>query len=430
MNNKRWSLVILSVLLTTFMLFSLGCTGSTPEEEKVMEEVVEILTEDDSEDSADTSAADEPEKEEVEDTPIPLYSFEETYDYPPMASLDEYTNIIGLTDADKEKLDVRLDIEGNNVWAGGPDVEGVPPSAEPYSDIIFTARGTFDYPPDYTGLPVNGMHTCGYYNYEVPTWVSCPQGLDTTDVSRWHVVMVGFNGIVPMMHDTRHGMVTVAMILENNPQGIFEPQAANPQDHFRGTNTWLTNQYIIGEPWEANAYDSNWNPLHVNFFTVFYKNIAVFYLSADDVQLEYPFGRPTCDWANPDAYKSSFSGDTEFGDAIIDPTQWGIGSQIFMRNNTKAVSFLPEGYSLCSHGGCFMNYGDSYAGAGNNFASCECSGCTNQPGCDCALFTNDSSYFEFNFPRMKEVPWEYVADANQKTLLDPKANYNCFCVSK
>lgn len=433
MNKKQWSLVILSVFLTILMLFNLGCAGSSPEEEKVMEEVVEILTEDDSEDSADTSAADEPEKEEVEDTPIPRYSFVETYDYPPMASLDEYTNIIGLTDADKEKLDVRLDIEGNNVWGGGLDVEGVPPSAEPYSDIIFTARGTFDYPPDYTGLPVNGMHTCGYYNYEVPTWVSCPQGLDTTDVSRWHVIYVGFGDTVPISHDTRYGTVALAMILANDPLGIYVPHEEYPQDHFGGANVRLINRSAPGEDWESNAYDSDWNLLDVDFFTAFYKNIAAFYVSAADVELEYPFGRPTCDWADPNDYQNSFSGDTEFGDATIPPTQWQASSHIVYNSATRNDGKLPEGYSLCSYGNCFMNYGDSLPREGNNFVSCECSGCTNQTGCDCALFTNNvykTIDLWFTDPKLELEQWEHVADANQKTLLNPAIHYSCFCVSK
>ncbi|MGB2957105.1 MAG: hypothetical protein WBB64_14195 [Anaerolineales bacterium] len=422
MNKRNWVLKFLTLLFCGSVLISAGCTKPTDEEKLAMTAAVEVM-------APDTPVG---EAEKPPDTPLPPpWTFVDTYGLDSMIALDEYTNIIGLEDSDKQKLDVRIDIEGNNVWAGGLDVEGIPPSAEPYSDIVFTARGTFDYPPDYTDLPVNGMHTCGYYNYEVPTWVSCPQGLDTTGITRWHVLYVGFGDTVPLNHDTRYGTVALAMILANDPLGIYIPHPEFPQDHFGGTNVWLINQSAPGEVWESNAYDSGWNPINVDFFTAFYKNIAAFYVSAADVELEYPFGRPTCDWADPNDWQNSFSGDTEFGDATIDPTQWGIGSQIFMQNKPKAVSFLPEGYYLCGLGigGCRFNYG----GGGeedNVMASCECVGCTNQAGCDCALFRKDKYYGGFTFRPMNEKPWEYVADANQITLLDPKANYNCICVSE
>jgi len=430
LNKNRWSLVILSVFLTIFMLFSMGCSGSTPEEEKAMEEVVEILTEDDSEDSADTSATDEPEKEEVEDTPIPRYSFVETYDYPPLASLDEFTNIIGLTDENKEKLDVRMDIEGNNVWGGGPDVEGISPEAAPFADIVFTARLSFEYEVGSLKIRPTSQFTCGYYNYEIPMWVVCPQGLDITGIDRFHVLVIGFWEDIPINHETHYGTVAAAMVPDNDPTGLWVPLPEYPEDHWQGTKRWYRTGYEPDMGWSSQAYNSDWTENPANFFTVFYRNLAVFYMSAADMAVEYPAGRATADWIDPTDWPGSFSGDVEGGNSTLDPFAWMLFSRITPTNETGGGNILPEGYSLCVHGGCFMSYGDSFPKEGNNVVSCECSGCTSRPGCDCALFSRENYFSGFTFEPIKDKTWEYVADANQRTLLDPKAYYNCYCVSK
>jgi len=425
LNNKQWSLVILSVLLTIFMLFSLGCSGSTPEEEKALEEVVEILTEDDSEDSADTSATDEPEEEEI--TEPPVFSFAETYDYPPMASLDEFTNIIGLNEADKEKLDVQKDIEGNNVWGGNP--EDIPGGYQGYTDIVFSARGSIVYEPEYSRPPVNALFTCGYSNPEIPLWVVCPPGLNTEGVSKWFMLYLGLLNNTPMVHESNFGTFSAVMDSDNDYGNNYIPHQDFPNDYYNGTDLWFTTWFDPTTYWSSQVTDSNWNFVNKYFFTVFYKNIVVFFIPIDEIPVLNPGVRGTVMWTDQAWSLESYGGDVEGGDPTLPLRPWDSGSKVTFTNPSGGEDYLPTGFSFCRYGGCAFTRDEPGGFSNSNqMVTCECVGCTTIPGCECALFANHESVDTWS-DLPASANWEFVAGQNQKTLLEPGIYHSCFCVS-
>jgi hypothetical protein len=357
--------------------------------------------------------------------------YTEKYNIPEMTSLDEYTAMIGLGNTEKENLDIHIDVEGNNVWGGGLDVEGVPPQAEGFADIIFSARGTLVYPPEYTGLPVNGFHTCGSYNYDVPTWVTCPQGFDSSGINEWHMLVLGFKENIPIQHETHYGTVAAAMVPDDDPNGLWVPMPEYPQDHFGGTKWWLINRYEVGMPWTSQAYNSNWEEIYVPFFTVFYKNIVIFYMSADAFALPYPYGRGTNDWSNPVDWMGTFSGDVEGGDATLAPLPWLSSARASFTNETGALSYLPPGYEHCSYGGCLFFY--EYQLTEDPYGKCSCIGCTSNPGCDCYVLSREWNPVLANNQEgliPVTVTYDYVADRDQKVPYTRDLIHDCLCLKK
>ena len=436
MNAKRWLMIVLSFLLLATMLLTLGCNkpkteeGSSPSEGEIDLSIDEGSEE--SEETSDTSEeteTDEDEEPGEEITEPTFFSYAETHAYPPLSSLDEFTTRIGLSDEDKQNLSIHIDVEGNNVWGGKP--EDIPQGYQGFTDIVFSARGSIAYESDYTGPPVNALFTCGYANPDVPLWVVCPPMLNMEDTNNWYLLALGLLDNTPFAHESNFGTITAALDSDANPENNWVALPEYPNDYYQGTDLWFTNMYDPSTGWRGGAFDADWNDANIYFITVFYKNIVVFFIPVDEIPAPNPGGRGTVMWTDHKWSLESYGGDVELGDPTLPPVPWGPGSLANFTSDRGGAVILPEGYTFCSFSGCNFNLDDPEFDDLNVMGSCECSGCTMNPGCDCFLFTERS-------PRDRYPPYtfsdpmylDFVAGPNQKTLLDYQLNYNCLCVNE
>jgi hypothetical protein len=146
--------------------------------------------------------------------------------------------------------------------------------------------------------------------------------------------------------------------------------------------------------------------------------------------VEYPAGRATVDWTNPDDWQGSFSGDVEGGDPTIDPIPWGFDSRVlFVKEKTEA-DHLPEGYTSCNNDpGCYFDNGD-FSDRSSRVATCMCAGCAGVEGCECVLM-RDLQPWDFQSPYSSHIhEWVFIAGPNEPVELNPDAPFRCTCVKK
>jgi len=421
MNKKGWTFIILALLIFISVLISTGCGKQT--EEDIEATVVQILV---STNTPEPTSTPEP-------TPLPPWYFADEYSLPELDAFDEFAALLGFSEEDKQKIDVHLDIAGNNVWAGAQKPENFPESAEEYSDIIATSQFTLNTPPDMPpGLPwpTNAPFVCGYANPTIPARVVCPNGMETLGTDQWHVGVIVFGADIPYNHPTRYGTINWPLVTEPDTDNRFVPDPAFPNDYYTGTQIWPMAFSDPVDGWEAAAYDSSWNPVDMNFFWIFYRNLAVIYISAADVVLDFPSGRATVDWANPENYIGGFSGDVQRGDASLDPIPWLGGPQVFEYKYESRENLYPEGYKRCSNGssGCMMDRANQWE-PGSPYAACVCGTCGLEM-CECVLYV-DTIPWDPDTPYFARIHNYEVVGTNQESVnLDPNLQHWCSCLSK
>jgi len=426
--NKK-SFLYLTIIVTITLVFCTGCfftLGQDPYDDALDELIDASKNAEDKEKVPDTATP----TPEPTNTPLPPWTFVDEYELPEMNALDEFTNIMGLSEEEKQKLDVHLDIAGNNVWAGAHKPENFPESAEDFSDIRATGRFTIDIPPG-PPWPINAPFTCGYVNPNIPARVVCPYGLDTSGTDRWHVGVVVFGADIPYNHPTRYGTINWPLVTEPDTDNRFVPHPEYPNDYYNGTQYWPGAWYEPEYGWEAAAYDSSWHPVDMNFFWIFYRNLALIFISGADVVLEFPSGRATVDWVIPDDWQRSFSGDVEQGDANLDPIPWMGGPQVFEYKEKGSGVAAPEGYERCkdSGSGCMMDR-EARWDPGSRMAACVCQTCTQTEGCECILFV-DTNPWDVDTPYNAHINnFEILGENHQSVDLDPALQHWCTCLSK
>jgi len=443
MRKKKRNLIILSGITILALFITSSCCplfsppGLISDEETEAEEAVDDSMDSDSSESEESTdqSVDDSESEatetEQEEVPVeqPPFSFAESFDFPPLASYDEFTTGLGLDDEEKQKIEVHLDVVGNNVWAGGPGFELG--GYTEYTDIVFYALGTITDKRDPDSPPFNTQFTCGSYNWEVPTWVVCPQGFNAEGINEWHMLTMGLLDDSPFMHESHYGTFTVALDPDNDPANNHVPLPEWPWDHYKNTDYWPIVRYDpTTHEWTAMTYRSDWSADHLNYFTVFYKNTVTFYLPVQEFPEMYFGGRFALEWTVMDRSPESYGADVSQGDPDQPLFTWNNSESI--KDDTGYAHYLPSGYAFCSPSGCKMNRDEigkdlGFEAIDNLDHWCECTGCTNQPECSCKMFRSEID-LRFGAPSVNPKDYTYYADSNQRTLLDPFYSYRCFCV--
>jgi hypothetical protein len=218
---------------------------------------------------------------------------------------------------------------------------------------------------------------------------------------------------------------------DNDPAGRYIPAEGYSGDFYNDTKLWLKGDYEPGTGWKAQAYDTDWNEVITNFFIIFYKNLALFFISAEDIVLEYPAGRVSDHWIKPSTGLQDYGADVEGGDATKAPIPWGSWAQVLYIDEWSGDwHWVPDGYVLCGYGGCEYDNGGVSWDAPNQIVTCRCRGCTSIPGCDCALLKSDVTWDEWYWEWPLSHHWVYVTGIDQTITLDSDFPYSCACLKK
>jgi hypothetical protein len=443
MKIKPRILIITSVILVITALTLSACCplfgapDIKPDEDEEMEVVSEDVEDSSSTESgededqpSDVSESDavEDEEEASVDQPAP-FSFAESFDFSPLAAYDEFTTGLGLDDEEKQKIEVHLDIVGNNVWAGGPEIE--PGGYQGYTDIVYYALTTISDNRESDGPPFNTQFTCGSYNWDVPTWVVCPEEFNADGIDEWHMLTMGLLENTPFLHDSHHGTFSAALDPDNDPANNFIALLEWPWDHYKNTDLWHIGYYDpLTYQWTAETYRSDWTQAYYNFFIVYYKNTVNFFLPVLEYPQMYFGGRLALEWTALDRNLENYGADVTQGDPDQQLFTWN--NSVSIKDSAGYTHHLPDEYAFCSASGCKLKH-DEYGkdldleAVLNLDHWCECTGCTSIPDCSCKMFKSEIE-MRFAPPEFNPRFYDFFADHNQRTSIDILHSYRCFCV--
>jgi len=255
MIKKRKSIAILSILLLVTMLFYLGCSGSTPEEEeKAMEEVVKILTEDE-------PAAEEKEEPTPEPTPEPTKpppTMVELHGEAMLSAVDQFIAKIIPWGFSAETLNHIKDDRDDQVYSIIGEVPGV---KEPQNDIIGWGSHNLAAATGWSGPPPDTFFPC---DPGVPegqdTMTLCSEEAGTSAGDQYIMVYTVLDGSVPWQGLTYYYTYAVVLETDGNPDNGWIFREPYNNDSYQGGDVVLEVTYDRGsQSWHFYTVDMNNN---------------------------------------------------------------------------------------------------------------------------------------------------------------------------
>jgi hypothetical protein len=233
---------------------------------------------------------------------------------------------------------------------------------------------------------------------------------------------------IPQFDDTRHRTVAVVLDKDKIPENNFVPTFDN--DFFQGTDLWYTWTSTPQQGWMAMVTGENFQPVPSEARMLFFGNS--FALFIPEIEVPAPdFGyRIALDshlggW-NPDNYFGNVSGsDPQASLTIIEE-----GKTLTLYTDSLEYNYWLEGsYQRCSSwGGCSDKEEYHLYQEKKEKITCECTGCTLDPNCDCYMFSHYSMFgMEFETPDKKMI-WSLEGLPGEKVDMLRNTLYNCFCL--
>ena len=432
MRKKTRNLVILSVLTILALFITSSCcplfrppdlnSDKDTETEGIVDDSVDDSLSD-SEVSEDQTANDgESETIEIEQEIIEANkaSFNFTDIHRALGSLDQFTNYIGLSPVEKERIQLLSEPEGDNIHFL-TDIE--PEMYRLESDIIFSGSFILEIDPEYTSMPVEALFQCSNYLPEIPVRVLCGEEEQTEAILEWYVPFFVVAKDIPPESETDYLQITAVFDMDGDPANNHQAHEPASKDFWQGGDTAYAMNYSPQSGWNYQMFKNSlegFTAEPTGSFAVVQGNLVAWFIPGSEIEVLVPewlgsihisdeYYSPESTGANTTNYGSplglvSFDPDTRVSNYI---------------NPEGQPHVIPGPYDLCAWIGCIPTFDLSIPSI-----SCECSGCTYDPDCNCILFKRnlamEDPFYKFY--------WEYVAEGEEKTPLGDYERYECICV--
>ena len=426
LNNKRWPLVILSVLLTIFMLISLGCTRPKTDPETSVSEQNGDSIKNDSGDSTDSSGSgnNEETKQEEKATDIPeAFSFAEIDNR--LVSLDDLLRSIGIDDAFLDNMVINEEPENDNIHGTGDEPGGYTPEA----DIIYSGSAIIHLE---NNVSLDNILECWSFNPGINAGVFCSDDKESESSSELVINWFATAEPIPLFDDSRSVMLFMGYDSNGDPGDDYQPDPQFPKDFFHGLDRVYMANYSPQIGWSymvlANL-ENGFTPVQSNGIGVIRDNLFILFTSTSEVDPSVA-GSSGGIHIHDGSMSLESTGANVFpnGDPTLPPDPFNPESIMWLEtaiNPDELAPFLPPGFTLCGIRKC--KYKTEF-GEESMLTSCECQGCTDEPGCTCNLFIRKIAYPT----SISEYTWNHIAGPGDLYPHNVGDDYwiICFCVKE
>jgi hypothetical protein len=433
MNKKTAPVVLLSFLLVLGMLSLSACCplfgppsvkeGKDAEADPQVDEVIEVESTE-GEGSEDQPVGDESDNEttdsEEEITEARKASFNFSDTHRALGALDRFTDYIGLSPGEKEKIQLITEPEGDNIHFL-TDIE--PEMYRLESDIIFSGSFILEIDPEQNVTPIEALFQCDSYLPEMPARILCSDEEHTEPILEWYVPFFVVADNIPQESETDHIQAAAGFDNDGDPSNNHQAHEMAKNDFWQGSDKVYAMNFSPLGGWDIAMYENSpegFTAKPTMSIAVVQENLVAWLIPGFEIEVKIP------DWL----------GSIHIGDEYFSPESTGANTTnygnplglVSFDPDTRVSNYInPEGqphvipgpYDLCAWIGCVPTFDLSIPSI-----SCECSGCTYDPDCNCVLFKRN---FAMENPYGKFY-WEYVAEGEEKIPLVSYVRYECICV--
>jgi len=433
MNKSRWLSFVLIILLFSSACLALDAAnvigklmdptryGTDPDTlEDAIVPKADTADEDKSAES-DTTITEETEQEIIEANKA---AFNFTDIHRALGALDQFTNYLGLSPVEKERIQLLSEPEGDNIHFL-MDIE--PEKYRLESDILFSGSFTLEIDPDNNMMPIEALFPCGNYLPEIPVRVLCGEKEETEAILEWHIPFFVVAEDIPPASETDYLQITAVFDMDGDPANNHQAHEMAPKDFWQGGDTAYTMNYSPQSGWNYQLFKNSpegFTAEPTGSFAVTQGNLVAWFIPGSETQVFIP------EWLGSihisDEYyspESTGANTTNSGDPTLGLVSFDPVTRVSIYKDPKQQKHsLPGPYEICAWIGCIPKFEEN---GSESLISCECSGCTYDPDCDCHIF-------EWNTMRI-DTPiglkdWDYAIEGKYKYPMEMYHRYECFCV--
>lgn len=437
MKRKILVLVSLSIIVILAALFVSACwpfgspyvkPGKDAEAEDMVDDLIESSSSG-SEASEDQSASGDSAESEIPDTDQEIIeankaSFNFTDIHRALGALDQFTNYLGLSPVDKERIQLLSEPAGDNIHFL-TDIE--PEMYRLESDILYSGSFILEIDPEYTGIPLEALFPCSNYLPEIPVRVLCGEKEETEAILEWYIPFFAVAEDIPPESETDYLQITAVFDMDGDPANNHQAYEMASKDFWQGGDTAYAMNYSPQSGWNYQLFKNSLEGFKAEptgSFAVTQGNLIAWFIPGEEIEVLVP------EWLGSihisDEYyspESTGANTTNSGDPTLGLVSFDPDTRISIYKDPKQQEHsIPGPYEICAWIGCIPKFEQQ---GSESLISCECSGCTYDPDCDCHIF-------EWNTMRM-DTPiglkdWEYTIEGKYKYPVEMYHRYECFCV--
>jgi len=432
MNNKRWPLIILSIFLTIFMLFSLGCTKpKTNPETSISEQDGEPLTSDEvdkdqadgSDESTSADSAEETEAQEGDSETGVTFSFISIDAR--LVALDNFMRSMGIDNASLENMVINEEPENDNIHGTGDEPGGYTPEV----DIIYSGSAIIHLE---NNVSLDNILECWSFNPGINAGVFCSDDKASESSSELVINWFATAEPIPLFDDSRSVMLFMGYDSNGDPGDDFQPHSLFPFDFFQGLDRVYMADYSPQIGWGFTVLanlGNGFTPVQSNGIGVVRDNLFILFTSTSEVDPSVA-GSSGGIHIHDGSMSLESTGANVFpnGDPTLPPDPFNPESIMSLEMDIdpdELAPFLPPNFALCGIRKC--KYKTEF-GEESMLTSCECQGCTDEPGCTCNLFIRKIAYPT----SISEYTWNHIAGPGDLYPHNVGNDYwnICFCVKE
>jgi hypothetical protein len=442
--NKNYRVpIILAAIVTLSLFFLSSCNlfpfiqwnpfvreGKLDEAEDLVDELIEDKSSEEA-GSEDQPVGDESESEttdsEEEITEARKASFNFSDTHRALGALDRFTNYIGLLPIDKEKIQLISEPEGDNIHFL-TDIE--PEMYRLESDIIFSGSFILEIDPEYTGLPLEALFPCSNYSPDIPARVLCGEEEEQAEpVLEWYVPFFVVAEDIPQESELDNLQIAAVFDMDGDPANNHQAHEMAAKDFWQGGDTAYAMNYTPQSGWDYQLFKNSpegFTADSTGSIAVVQENLVVWLIPGTETEVLIP------EWLGSihisDEYfspESTGANTTNSGDPTLGLVSFDPVTRISIYKDPKQQEHsIPAPYEICAWIGCIPKF-EQGVYSSENLISCECSGCTYDPDCDCHIF--EWNTMSMAAPIGVKV-WDYAIEGKHKYPMQMYHRYECFCV--